>query len=85
VAAIVISLLYERNWKHFGAVLLTSIVLVLLLGLNVSAIGLISIPKGSLYLVAEFLGLIALINMVFVAVFIALEWRGVAHIQLNTP
>jgi hypothetical protein len=84
-AAIVISLLYKRSWKHFGAILITSIVLVLLLGLNVSAIGLISIPKGSSYLVAEFLGLIVLINIVFVAVFIALEWRGAALTSLNTP
>ena len=76
VSAIVISLLYGRSWKNFGAVLLTSIVLVLLLGLNVSAIGLISIPKGSLYLVAEFLGLVVFINLIFVGVFLALEWRG---------
>jgi hypothetical protein len=85
VSAIAISRLYRTSLKQFGAVLLTSIVLVLLLGLNVSAIGLISIPNGSLYLVAEFLGLIVLINIVFVAVFIALEWRGAALASLNTP
>lgn len=85
LSAIVISLFYQRNWKHFGAVLLTSIILVLLLGLNVSAIGLVSIPKGSLYLVAEFLALIVFINVTFVTVFIVLEWRGAALTQLNSP
>ena len=75
-AAVVISLFYERSWKHFGAVLLTSIVLVLLLGLNVSVIGLVSIPQGSFYLVTEFLGLIVFLNIIFVVVFIGLEWQG---------
>lgn len=82
VASIVISLFYERSWKHFGAILLTAMVLVLLLGLNVSALGLISIPKGAFYLVAEFLGLIVFINLIFVGAFIALEWRDVAFNQL---
>lgn len=81
ISSIVISFFYKRSWKHFGAILLTSTVLVLLLGLNVSALGLISIPGGAFYLVAEFLGLIVFINLVFAAVFIALEWRGVTNIQ----
>lgn len=72
LSAIGIALFYPRSWKNFGAILLTSIVLVLLLGLNVSVIGLVAIPKGSLYLVAEFLGLIVFINVVFVICFIAL-------------
>lgn len=69
-SSMVISRLYGRSWQHYGTVLLTSAVLVLLLGLNVSVLGLVSIPRGSFYLVAEFLGLIMVINVVFVAVFI---------------
>jgi hypothetical protein len=72
-SAALLSLLYGRSWSRFGAILLTCIVLVLLLGLNVSVIGLVAIPRGSLYLVAELFGLILAINVVYVAVFIALE------------
>jgi hypothetical protein len=54
--AALVTLLYGPSWKRFGAVLLTCVVLVLLLGLNVSAIGLVDIPRGSLYLVPRCLG-----------------------------
>jgi hypothetical protein len=85
VSAVAINFFYERSWRQFGAILLTSIVLVLLLGLNVSAIGLVSIPKGSLYLVAEFLGLIVMINLIFVGIFILLEspWKGIIRFVPN--
>lgn len=77
-SSVVISLFYGRSWRGYGVVLLTSTVLVLLLGLNVSVLGLVSIPRGSFYLVAEFLGLIVVLNVVFVAVFIGLEWPSMA-------
>lgn len=73
-SAVVISLLYGRSRLHFGAILLTTVVLVLLLGLNISALGLVSIPRGSVILVAEFLGLVVLLDVVYAAAFIALEW-----------
>lgn len=73
IMAIFISLVYGISWSRFGAVLLTSAVLVLLLGLNVSVIGLVSIPRGSWYLVAEMYGLILVLNGGFVVVFTALE------------
>jgi hypothetical protein len=78
-SAIGISLLYGRSWRHLGAILLTTTALVLLLGLNISALGLVSIPRGSFYLVAEFLGLVVLLAMVYVVVFVAL-----ARSRLNT-
>jgi hypothetical protein len=74
--AALVGLLYGRSWLRFGAILLTSTVLVLALGLNVSVIGLVYIPRGSLYLVLELLGLILAINVVYVAVFIALERKS---------
>jgi MFS family permease len=73
LAAVLISLLYRQSWRHFGVVLLTYTLLILLLGLNVSVIGLVSIPRGSLYLVVEFFGLILAINVVYAALFTALE------------
>lgn len=72
--AVLVAMLYGPSWKRFGAVLLTCSVLVLLLGLNVSVIGLVSIPRGSLYLVAEMFGLIMALNAVYVVVFLALRW-----------
>ena len=57
--------------------------LVLLLGLNVSAIGLVTIPRGSLYLVLEMFGLILALNVVYVAVFFVLERKSL--VGGNTP
>jgi hypothetical protein len=71
-----VSLLHGRRWSHYGAILLTCTILVLLLGLNVSAIGLVSVPSSSVYLVVELFGLIVAINLVYVAMFIALERKS---------
>ncbi|NNF57278.1 MAG: hypothetical protein HKN04_03470 [Rhodothermaceae bacterium] len=71
--ALLVSVLYGRSWWHFGAILLTCTLLVLLLGLNVSAIGLVYIPSGSVYVIAELFGLIVALNVVYVAVFIGFE------------
>lgn len=73
--AAIISLIYGFSWLRFGTVLLTCSVLVLLLGLNVSVIGLVSIPRGSWYLVLEMFVLILTLNVVYVLVFASLE-RG---------
>ena len=72
-AALLITALYGPSRARFGAVLPTCILIVLLLGLNVSAIGLVSIPRGSLYLVGEMFGLILTINLVYAGTFVALE------------
>jgi hypothetical protein len=78
--ATLVTLLYRAGWKRFGAVLLTCAVLVLLLGLNVSVIGLVSIPRGSLYLVAEMFGLIVALNAVYVAVFMSVRRQRQASV-----
>ena len=76
LAAVLVSLLYGQNWRHFGVVLLSCTVLVLLLGLNVSVLGLVYIPRGSLFLILEFFGLILVLNVVYAAVFTALERKS---------
>lgn len=73
---ILLSWLYGRSWLHYGAILLTCIMLILLLGLNVSVIGLVYIPGSSLYLIGELFGLILAINFFYVAAFIALERKS---------
>jgi len=71
--AALITLIYGRSPAKFLAVLLTCTVLVVLLGLNVSAIGLVEIPSGSLVLVAELFGLNVVLNAVYVMVYLVLE------------
>ena len=71
--AVALALLYRRGWRGFGASLLASTVLVTFLGLNVSVIGLVDIPRGSLYLVLELFALVFAIMFVYVALFILLE------------
>lgn len=81
--AIVITWGYGRSWAKFGAVLGTSVLLVLLLGHNVFIIGLVDIPRGSLYLVLEMFGLILLLNVVYVVVFVVLN--VLQHSWARTP
>ena len=71
--AIVINQLYGRTWRLFGIILITCIILVSLLGLNVSAIGLVSFAGSSIFLIFKLFLLILVLNIVFVAVFILLE------------
>lgn len=86
VAAAVITKLFGRRRRHFGAVLLTCTVLVVLLGLNVSVIGLVDIPRGSQYLVAEMLGLVVFLNVVFAAGFTGLQWQRLSGSSISeTP
>lgn len=73
--AAIIGKLYARKWVHYAATLLTCAVLVALLGLNVSVIGLIAIPRSASYLILELAGLILSLNLVFAVVFALLEWK----------
>jgi hypothetical protein len=56
---------FGEGWKGFTPALLASSVLMLILGMNVSAIGLIGIPSESWYVVVEFLGLIVALGAVY--------------------
>jgi hypothetical protein len=82
--AALVSLLYPKSWRRFGAILLTCTVLVLSLGLNVSAIGLVDIPRGSLYLIMELFGLIVALNGVYAVVFVALERQSLLRAPVNS-
>lgn len=73
VIAVLLGQLYTRSWRNFAAILVTCLALVLLLGLNISIIGLVNFPSSALYLVAEMFGLILALNLVFVVVFLILE------------
>ena len=69
----IVTVLSTRRWANFGSALLACVILVLSLGLNVSIIGLISLPSGSLYLVVELFALILALGVVFAVAFAILE------------
>jgi hypothetical protein len=75
VTVIVLSLYYRRGWRGFAALLLATVVLVALLGLNVSVIGLVNIPRSFLYLVFELAALVLALGLVYMALFALLEWK----------
>ena len=74
----VIAALFGRNWAAFGAIVVTCVVLVALLGLNVSVIGLVEIPRGSVSLVAELYALIMVLDVAYMATYVVLERRALA-------
>ena len=69
----IVTVLSTRRWANFGSALLACVILVLSLGLNVSIIGLVSLPSGSLYLVVELFALILAPGVVFAVAFAILE------------
>lgn len=75
LGSVALSAMYGRQWSHHAAILVTVTVLVLFLGLNVSAIGLVDIPTDATLLVAEIFGLIFGLALLYAAVFIGLERR----------
>ncbi len=63
----------RRSRAGFGAALVTSAVLNLTLGINVTPLGLVEIPTSAFYLIAELFGLIVLMTVMYAAVFAVLE------------
>lgn len=78
-ASIILCLLYRRGWRGFGAIVLANTVLIALLGLNVSIIGLVDIPRSALYLIAELFGLILSIGSVYAVLVAVLEWKSLVR------
>ena len=76
---VVLSLVYRRGWRGLSAILVTSAVLVIFLGLNVSIIGLVDIPRSSVHLVLELFGLIFAIAFVYTALFVAFERKSLVN------
>ena len=59
---------FSRRASTLPSVLATVALLVLLLGHNAAIIGLVDIPAGGYYLVAEMLGLIIVLGVSFTAI-----------------
>ena len=56
-------------------------ILVTLLGLNVSIIGLVSIPGSSIHLIIEMFGFIMVLNVFYVIFYILLEKKSLLHMK----
>ena len=64
-SAVILSLRYRARWAASAAIGVTAVVIVLFLGLNLSVLGLVHVPRGSLYLLFEVLALILALALVY--------------------
>lgn len=74
--SIIMGFLFGNKIIDYILILLTNSVLIAILGLNVSIIGLVKIPSGSIYLLFELFALIFTIFIVYAGVFIILERKN---------
>ena len=74
-SAAVIAALFGSRWWHYLPALVTMVPLTLFLGLNISVLGMVELPRSEFYLVATTFGLVVAIVLVYAVVFGALEWR----------
>jgi len=73
-SALLLCLRYRAAWLAAVAIIVTTFVIVFVLGLNLSILGLVAVPRGSFYLVLEVLGLILALAFVY-AWCMSLVWR----------
>lgn len=64
---------YRPGWRGAGGLLLTTGVLILSLGLNISILGLVEVPRAALGVLAEVLTLLVALGGVYVAVVVVLN------------
>ena len=64
-SAVLLTVLYRPGWRGAGAILVTTVVVVLLLGLNISILGLVFVPKALSYVLAEVLVLTISLALVY--------------------
>ena len=76
VTAAIPSLLWGRSLAGCTSNVLTSALLIILLGLNVSVLGLVEMSGGSRWVVFEFLALLVAIMLIYGIGFLILERRG---------
>ena len=71
-----LTIVYRAGWRGFWATLAATSVLMLLLGFNVSTMGLVDIPKSAWILVAEFFGFVAALSVSYGLVFAMIRRRS---------
>jgi hypothetical protein len=75
-SALLLCVRYRVTWVAAGAILVTTLVVVFFLGLNLSILGLVAVPRGLFYLVVEVVGLILALALVY-AWTMSLFWRRI--------
>ena len=73
VAALVPTFLWGRSLRKLASNLVTSAVLIVLLGLNVSVLGLVDMSVESRFVVVEFLALLVVIMLIYGTIFVLLR------------
>jgi hypothetical protein len=76
VSALLLIVLYRPGWRGAVAIFLTAVIVILALGLNISILGLVSVPRSMLYMLVEILALIASLVLVY-AGSLGFVWRRV--------
>jgi hypothetical protein len=80
--AALLSGIYRPGWRGAGGIFVTAVVIILFLGLNISTLGLVGIPRAALGVIAEVLILLLVLCTVYVALVVALgrtRFRGRGH------
>ena len=72
--AALLTVLYRPGWRGAVAIFATTVFVVLFLGLNISILGLVFVPKALFYVLAEILALIVFLALVY-AGSMGLIWR----------
>ena len=73
--AVILTVRYRPSWSGAIGLLVTTVVLVVLLGLNISILGLVDVPSGEVRVLAETFGLLGALAIVYVAAVLTLA-RG---------
>jgi hypothetical protein len=68
-----ITALYRPSWHGVVAILVTNFVIVLFLGMNISILGFVIVPRGSLWVLAEVLFLIVTLALVYASTVFVLQ------------
>lgn len=82
--ALIITALHSRRWAGYGVVLVTCTVLVFLLGLNIAPMGLVFLTDGWLMMLLELIGLVVVLNLVYVIVYLLIARNWVWETAVNS-
>lgn len=77
----VLSVVYRPGWRGIGGLFVTTAVLVLVLGLNISILGLVAVPRSEAGVLAEVFALLLALSGVYAVAVVALSrgrFRGTA-------
>jgi hypothetical protein len=71
--AALLSVLYRPGWRGTAGILVTNVVLVLFLGLNISVLGMVAVPRAESGVLAEVFALLLALSVIYVAAVVVLE------------